>query len=200
MEILAADMSKADAYHWMTSVIVPRPIAWVTTRHETGAINVAPFSYFTGLGSEPPLLTLGVSDRRDGTEKDTLRNIRRTEVFCINLVEEHHAEVMNRSSAEYGPDVSELTTLHLDPVPCAFIDGVRIRGARAAMECHMVDVHDYGSTHLVVGEVRQFFIDDELCAAGRSSADPDKIRPVARLGGSHYAKLGERFRIARPKL
>lgn len=200
MEISAADLGATDTYHLMTSVIVPRPIAWVTTTSQDGVVNLAPFSYFSGLGSSPPLLTLGIANAKDN-EKDTLRNIKETGVLCVNLVEEQHVEVMNASSFSYGRDESEVAALDVDTVDCAAIDGVRVAGVRAALECKLVDVHSYGApyqTNLVVCEVVHMFLDDDACLAGRAALDPAKLRPVARLGGKNYASLGELFQLARP--
>lgn len=192
--VLARDLHARDAYALLTGLIVPRPIAWVSTTDAQGATNLAPFSYFTGLGSDPPMLTIGISDKKDAP-KDTLRIARATGVLCINLVEEHDAVRMNASSCEYPPGVSEIEALAIDTVPCTVIAGVRVASARAAMECRLIDVHRYGArvkVNLVVCEVVCFHHDEAV-------VDDRDIKPVARLGGPRYAKLGERFTLERPK-
>lgn len=193
--LLASDVAPRDAYALLTALIVPRPIAWVSTTDQHGHTNLAPFSYFTGLGSDPPMLTLAIGDKRD-VPKDTLRIARATGVLCVNLVEEHDAEPMNASSADYPAEVSEFDALTIATLPCTVITGVRVASARAAMECRVVDVHRYGAqvkVNLVVCEVVCFHLDEAM-------VDDSDIKPVARLGGPRYAKLGERFALERPKL
>lgn len=192
--LLARDLHPRDAYALLTSLIVPRPIAWVSTMDAQGRTNLAPFSYFTGLGSDPPMLTLGIGDKKEGP-KDTLRIARETGVLCVNLVEEHDAERMNASSREYPPHTSELEALGIDTVPCTAIGGVRVASSRAAFECKVLDVHSYGAkvkVNLVVCEVLCFHHAAEIHS-------DDDVRPIARLGGPRYAKLGERFSLERPK-
>lgn len=192
--LLASSLHPRDAYSLLTGLIVPRPIAWVTTQDASGHTNLAPFSYFTGLGSDPPMLTLGIGDKKDGP-KDTLRIASATGVLCVNLVEEHDVVAMNASSREYPADVSELEALSIATLPCTVITGVRVASARAAMECRVLDVHTYGArvkVNLVVCEVVCFHHDEAV-------KDDREIAPVARLGGPRYAKLGERFALERPK-
>jgi flavin reductase (DIM6/NTAB) family NADH-FMN oxidoreductase RutF len=201
-EIDLKDLRRGEAYGLMISFIVPRAIALVSTKDARGHINVAPFSYFTGLGSDPPMVTLGIANRRDGREKDTLRIARETGVFCVNLVEEPLAAKMNLASGDFEPEVSELEVAGFTAAPCVAIDGVRLQEARASIECRLVDVHTYGraaKTNLLVAEVLHAFIADEILAGDGKSIDPERIAPLARLGGSSYAKLGERFSLPRPK-
>jgi flavin reductase (DIM6/NTAB) family NADH-FMN oxidoreductase RutF len=207
MEAAASSLRASECYALLTSIVVPRPIAWVSTRDPSGHTNLAPFSYFTGLGSDPPMITIGISNKRDGSLKDTLRIAKQTGVFCINLVEEHDAQRMNASSGEYAPDVSEIDTLQIDTEPCVAIDSVRVKSARAHLECKLVDVHPYGRkvrVNLVVGEIVHFHVADELLEASvaRASAPASAslVKPLARLGDRFYAKLGERVEMLRPKL
>jgi len=206
MDVRLDDLKARDRYALMTSFVVPRAIAWVSTKDRAGRTNLAPFSYFTGLGSDPAMITLGIALRADGSEKDTLRIAKATGCLCVNLVEEAHLSAMHQSSFEYGADESEIDALALETRPCASIDGVRLASARAALECTLVDAHLYGrkgKVALVVAEIVHAFIDDAILdasarAEGRPVIDPDRIAPVARLGGEHYALLGERLRRPRP--
>jgi flavin reductase (DIM6/NTAB) family NADH-FMN oxidoreductase RutF len=201
-------LSARDRYALMTSVVVPRPIAWVTTKDATGHTNLAPFSYFTGLGSDPAMITLGIALRIDGSEKDTLRIARETGVFCINLVEEHHIDLMNQSSGDYPAETSEIEILSLDTHPCSAIDGVRLACSRAALECKLVDVHIYGRrgrVGLVVAEILHAWVDDDVIDEGEREkgkivVDPTRIAPLSRLGGENYAGLGMRTIRARPRV
>jgi len=201
-----AKLPPREAYALMTSIIVPRAIALVSTQDRAGHTNLAPFSYFTGLGSDPPMVVLGIGNQRlrdpnDDGVKDTLRIARETGVFCVNLVEEDIAEEMNAASGVYAANVSEFDVTGLESAPCVAIAGVRVKASRASMECQLLDVHVYGrnrQSNLVVGEVLHFFLDDAVCARGEKTAVPDRLRPVARLGGENYAYLGQRFQLKRP--
>lgn len=205
MELPSSSLRPRDCYALLTSLIVPRPIAWVSTQDATGRTNLAPFSYFTGLGSDPPMITLGISQRRDGSDKDTVRIARETGVLCVNLVEEHDAERMNQSAAELPAGQSEIDAQGIATLPCAAIAGVRVASARAALECRLVEVHRYGrkvAVNLLVAEVLHFHVDDGLLSAptpgAPPAASPELIRPLARLGDRFYARLGERLRMERP--
>lgn len=205
MEASASALRPRDCYALLTSLIVPRPIAWVSTMDGAGRTNLAPFSYFTGLGSDPPMITLGIAQRRDGSDKDTVRLARDTGVLCVNLVEEHDAERMNATSADLPPGESEIDRLGIATAPCVAIAGVRVASARAALECNVLDLHRYGrkvAVTLVVAEVVHFYVDDALrdptAAEAPPAAAPNLIRPLARLGDRFYARLGERLRLERP--
>lgn len=202
-EIELTQLRKSEAYALMTSFIVPRAIAFVSTRDASGHTNVAPFSYFTGLGSDPPMLMLGIANKRDGSEKDTLRIARETGVLCVNLVEEPLIREVVQASGEYPAEVSELELTGLESEPCRVIPCVRVKAARASVECRLIDVHSYGrkaKSNIVVCEVVHASFDDDIVTECGFTIDPHKIAPVGRLEGSHYAKLGERFELQRPKL
>jgi flavin reductase (DIM6/NTAB) family NADH-FMN oxidoreductase RutF len=205
MELPSSSLRPRDCYALLTSLIVPRPIAWVSTQDAGGRTNLAPFSYFTGLGSDPPMITLGISQRRDGSDKDTVRIARETGVLCVNLVEEHDAERMNQSAAELPAGESEIDAQGIATLPCTAIAGVRVASARAALECRLVEVHRYGrkvAVNLLVAEVLHFHLDDGLLSeptpGAPPAASPELIRPLARLGDRFYARLGERLRMERP--
>jgi flavin reductase (DIM6/NTAB) family NADH-FMN oxidoreductase RutF len=200
MDIDASSLSPRDAYALLTSLVVPRPIAWVTTRDDDGHVNLAPFSFFNGLGSDPPMITIGFASRRDGGDKDTLRLLQKTRCCCVNLVEEADAERMNATSAELPAAVSEVTRFGIDVAPCSRIAGVRVASARASLECTLVDVHRYGRKQkvaLAVLEIVAFHVDDALLDL-RGGVASEHVQPVARLGGPNYALLGRRFVLERP--
>lgn len=207
MELPAKDVSPRAAYALMTGLVVPRPIAWVSTRSAGGHVNLAPFSYFNGLASDPLMLTLSIAKRRDtdGTvrDKDTLRIAKETGVFCVNLVESRDLERMNQTAAELLPDESEAERFGIATTPCQAIAGVRIASSRVAWECKLIDVHVYGRTgqvSLVVGEVVHVYVDDVIYAGFEKTGgvDPEEIDAVSRLGGTHYALLGRRLSLPRP--
>lgn len=200
MELDASALSPRDAYALMIGLIVPRPIAWVSTCDEKGHVNLAPFSYFNGIASDPLLLSIAISNRRDGSDKDTLRLMKQTGVFCVNLVEERDLVRMNNTAAELPPDESEALRFGIATVPCTTIKGVRIAGVRASWECKLVDVHRYGrkqQVSFVVGEAVHVYVDDGVFGDG-GVVDPSAVSAVGRMGGISYATLGQRIAIPRP--
>jgi flavin reductase (DIM6/NTAB) family NADH-FMN oxidoreductase RutF len=203
MEIDPQTLRRSEAYALLTSFIVPRAIGFVSTRSSSGQTNVAPFSYFTGLGSDPPMVTLGIGNRRDGSEKDTLRLARESGVLCVNLVEESLADKMVQASGDYDAETSEFDAVGLTPADCVRIDCVRVAESRASLECRLVDVHTYGrkaKTNILVAEVVYAVVDDDIVDDTGHRLHPERIAPVARLGGTHYARLGERYTASRPKV
>lgn len=201
-----------DVYALMTALVVPRPIAWIATRDpnlgaangaggvDATSVNLAPFSYFNAVCSDPALVSVSIAHKRDGILKDTLRLIRETKVFCINLVEEHDLTAMHLTSAELPPGESEAVANAIPLLPCVAIDSARVGSARAAFECRLVEEHIYGNgvpVSLVIGEVLHLYVADELLDE-HGAVDGGKVRPVARLGGSNYGLLGERRSIPRP--
>ena len=192
--LLSSALRAREVYELLTALVVPRPIAWVSTQ-DGAHTNLAPFSYFTGLGSDPPMVTLGISDKRDGSHKDTLRIAKKTGVLCINLVEEHDAVRMNASSRELPPEQSEIDALGIETEPCTSIPCVRVKSSRAALECKLVEAHRYGNkvkVNLMVCEVIAFYVHGAIVDF------PHDVHPVSRLGKSWYARLGERFSLERP--
>ncbi|MBM4283363.1 MAG: flavin reductase family protein [Deltaproteobacteria bacterium] len=200
MHLDATTLPARDAYAWLTGLVVPRPIAWITTRDDDGHVNLAPFSYFNALASDPPMVTVAFATRRDGSDKDTLRLLRKTGRCCVNLVEEPDLDRMNATSAELPAHESEAARYGIDVVACDGFDGVRVASARAALCCVLVDVHRYGRKQgvgLAVLEVTRLFVDDALLdPAGRLV--PERLRPVARLGGNAYALPGPHTSRDRP--
>lgn len=198
MVIDPAGLPLRDVYRLMTSLLVPRPIAWTGTRSVDGVDNLAPFSYFMGVSSKPPALAISVARGRGGALKDTARNILETGAFTVSIPSRDLAERMNATSATLGPEVSEFERCGLTPV-----DGLRVaapwpREARVAMECRLWHALDLDSTHLLVGEVLLFHVHDSLLGEdGQLSAAA--LDPVARLGGAEFATLGEIFELARPR-
>jgi flavin reductase (DIM6/NTAB) family NADH-FMN oxidoreductase RutF len=201
VEINASDLSRKEAYYLLTSLVVPRPIAWVSTVSKEGIRNLAPFSYFMGVGSDPPTVAISVSHKDEGL-KDTGKNILESREFCINLVEENHLGAMDYTATLFPPEVDEFDEALLKGIPTEAIRGFRVQGARAALECRLLDEHIYGrqrKTHLFVAEVVHAFIDESLRMEGRPMADQEAIRPVARLAGKYYAPLADAVKVIRKK-
>jgi flavin reductase (DIM6/NTAB) family NADH-FMN oxidoreductase RutF len=190
VEIDPAQLDADEAYKLLVGAVVPRPIAWVTTRSAAGHINLAPFSCFTFVSSEPPMLAISVGRLR-GALKDTARNIAREREFVVHIADESQVELVHRSSEELPEDVSEAAALGVELAPARRVRTPRLADAPVAMECRHAETVEFGRlrTQLIVGEVLAFHVADAIYSNGR--IDATRFRPIARLGGPRYARLGE---------
>ncbi|WP_372622165.1 flavin reductase family protein [Falsiroseomonas sp.] len=200
MEFDFADLPREARSKLLHSTIVPRPIAWVVTRHAHGGTNAAPFSFFNVVSTEPPLLCIGMAARTDG-DKDTLANIRRSGQFVVNLVPMAMAEAMNQTSAEFGPEVDELARCGLATQPSSNVDPPRIAGSPVAMECEtfrLVDLDQGGA--VVLGRVLAMHLAEEmLLDPARQYVDTPRLGLIGRMhGGGWYARTTDLFEMPRP--
>lgn len=190
-----------ERYAWMTATVLPRPIAFVSTVSLDGVVNLAPFSFFNGVSSTPPVLSVAIGPKRGGVSKDTIRNIEATGELVINVVPRAIAELMVKTSGDYAPDVSEFDISGLTRVPSRLVRPPRVGECPIAFECRCLQVVKVGApdmaTALVLAEVVLLHVADDVLTDGR--VDPRKVDPVARLGGSLYATLGEVWEIQRPE-
>ncbi len=190
-------LSKSDMYRFLIGAVVPRPIAWVSTRAADGGTNLAPFSYFNAISSAPPLVGIAISER-EGDPKDTLRNIRETGEWVVNVVSEPLLPAMVKTSAEWPRAVSEFGVAGVTEAPAERVRAPRVREAQLWIECRLHREIPLGNSVLVVGEVVLASADDAVVTDGR--IDAAKLRPVGRLGGELYAPLGEVRRVPRPRV
>lgn len=189
-----------ERYQLLTSLVVPRPIAWVSTRSPEGRRNLAPFSYFGAVSATPFLVSVSIGSR-GAVEKDTLRNIRGTGAFCVNLASEPQLAQMNETAGEWGPEVDEFAVAGLESAEADSVDAPYVASAPAVLECrvHQVVELEGSPNTLVLGEVlRVRLADDVPLAPGTLFADTTALRPLARLWGDHYATLGEITALKRP--
>ncbi len=197
-------VSTSDVYKVLISAIVPRPVAWVSTLGVDGVANIAPFSFFNGVTSRPPTISLAIGSRSWNGEvvsKDTLRNIEETREFVVHVTTEPLVEVVNRSAAEFPPDVSESAELGLTPVPSVKVRPPRILESPVALECvldRVVRVGDPPATGLVLGVVVAVHVDESVWNPASGAVDYERLRPAARLGGRFWARAGEAFALERP--
>jgi flavin reductase (DIM6/NTAB) family NADH-FMN oxidoreductase RutF len=180
-------------YHLMNAVIAPRPIAWVATVSASGIFNLAPHSYTTVLSPKPPIVGF-VSIGR----KDTLRNVEAIGDFVYHIAHESLAERLNRTAADFPPEESEFSWAGLTPFPSDLVRSPRVAEAPVAFEAKLVEIKQIAATnnHLIMGEVVRVHIAAAIVANGR--IDPSRLRPLGRLAGSGFARLGELFAMARP--
>lgn len=189
-DIHTGDLSANAAYKLLTGCIVPRPIAWITTASLDGLVNAAPFSAFTFLSNKPPLVGVSIG-RKLGRLKDTARNISDTKEFVVNIGTEEALDPLHFSADEYESYESEPELLGIGLQPSLHVKPPRIACAPVSLECKLVEQHHFGeyNTCLYVGRVELFRVSDEFLNDGK--IDSVALRPVARLGGPVYAKLGE---------
>jgi flavin reductase (DIM6/NTAB) family NADH-FMN oxidoreductase RutF len=198
MQIDPANLRVRDTYHLMTSLLVPRPIAWVGSRSPEGDDNLAPFSYFMGVSSKPPALAISVARGRGGLLKDTARNILETKVFTVSMVSRVLGPPMKGSSAPLAREESEFEATGLVAVEGELVAAPRPAAALAAMECRCIHAHDMGSTHLLVGEILRWHFAEGVVVTGPDGGPVVDVRaldPIARLGGGDYTALGEVFSL-----
>ncbi|MFT3732380.1 MAG: flavin reductase family protein [Hyphomicrobium sp.] len=195
-ETLAAD----DRYKLLTSTIVPRPIAWVSTLSKNGVRNAAPFSFFNAMGKAPALVAIGIMANSDGRMKDTARNILDTGEFVVNLVPRLAAEAMNLTSVDAPADVDELTLAKLDTRPSLKVRPARIAISPVAFECRLHTPIQFPSQLLVIGEVVQAHVDDSVMLdASRLYVDTPAIYLIGRMHGRGiYATTDSTFEMPRP--
>ena len=193
-----ADMAVKDRYFLLTACIVPRPIAFVTSFDATGTIlNAAPFSYFNGVCSDPPLIVLGLAAKPgDGglVRKDTTRNILATGEFVVNTCSLEMASIVQRAGEDFPADQSEVDVLGLGTVPSLVVKPPRLAVAPVALECRLYQSLELGpkKSTLILGEVLHLHVKAEFWV--RNRVDFDAIQPLARLGGGRYSGLTPSFK------
>lgn len=190
-----------EAYRWIVGLVIPRPIAWVTTRDEKNVINLAPFSFYNAVSSNPPCLLFCVTRKPNGEKKDTLLNIERNREFVVNVPDFDHASLVNETSAELPYGVSELDRAGLKSIPGSFTSVPRIASVKAAFECtlqQVVEIGDgtLGSASIVIGKILGAHISKGILEKGRVKAQA--LDPISRLGGSQWSRLGDVFDQKRP--
>jgi flavin reductase (DIM6/NTAB) family NADH-FMN oxidoreductase RutF len=197
MTIDPSAVSHAELHRFMIGVVVPRPIAWISSLGADGRHNLAPFSFFNAIASRPPLLAVSINERA-GQPKDTLRHIRETKDFVINVVDEPLHARMVETSGEWGPEVDEFTLAGLTPVASERVKAPRLKEAPVSMECALERIVDFETTSLVIGEMVWAHLRDDLLTEGR--VDPLKLRPVGRLGGDAYCVVRDVVHMSRPRV
>ena len=184
----------------LTGVVVPRPIAFVSTISTEGIVNLAPFSFFNAVAYDPPTIVFSSSRRAATKEKDTLANIEATGEFVVNIVVDDIAEAMNKTAAEYPADVNEFEIAGLTPAPSDSVKPPRVAESPVNMECRLVQVVPIGSgdhAHgLVIGEIVLMHVRDDIIEGHR--INHQRLRPTGRLAGNMYCHTGDIYEMVRP--
>jgi flavin reductase (DIM6/NTAB) family NADH-FMN oxidoreductase RutF len=190
-----------DVYRHMIACITPRPIAWVSTISARGITNLAPFSFFNGVGATPPTVVFSPVNRRDGSRKDTVLNVEATREFVVNIVSEPLAQKMNACSAEFPHETSEFERCGLTAIPSRRVRPPRVKESHVHLECVLWDIIRIGdgplAANLVIGRIVLIEVNDAVLDE-RGEIDPSKLDTIGRMGGSLYARTRDRFAMERP--
>ena len=187
-------------YKLLTGTVIPRPIAWVATIDDNGIDNLAPFSFFNVVSEDPPHIMFSTV-RTGNKNKDTLNNILANKQFVVNLVTEDVVEQMNTTSQSVPADVNEFQLANVTPIDSIYIKPKRVKESLVQFECEMVhhyfiEKHQNGGACIIIGKIITMHIDDSILMENHK-IDLERYKPVARLAGSNYSKLGEIFSIKR---
>lgn len=188
-------LDPGERYRLLNNLVIPRPIAWITSLNKAGIVNAAPFSWFNLMGVDPPIITIGPQYRYNFKKgiKDTPQNIWTGRTFVINIVNEKLAEKMYRTSGFYPADVSEAEELNLPLAPSEIIGVPRIAEAPASIECREYDTIFIGNTCIIIGEALHLWINDQLIDPERLHINFEAIRIIGKGGGSKYVRTDDVF-------
>lgn len=203
MNIELSTLAPTQIYHLMTQTVIPRPIAWVLTDSDQANYNLAPFSYFTAVSSNPPLLMFSVGKKPSGEVKDTTRNVLETGKMVIHIAHQDLANEVTQTAATLDHGESEIEANAIELVDFDGFELPRVKDCPIAFACKLYEVKEIGETpqSLVFAEIEQVYIDPNIVdkRTDRLAIDALKVNPLSRLGGSQYATLDKVFSVTRPK-
>lgn len=213
MNVTPSEILRSELYGILLNCVAPRPIAWVSTLSASGLPNLAPFSFFNAMCVDPPLLGFAPGLRQPkqadathgeprGEPKDTLRNVRETKEFVVNMVTYELLQAMNVTSGEYDPSVNEFELAKVTPAPSRIVRPARVAESPVSFECRLYQILDFSpaptGSSLVIGEIVSIYMDDAHIRDGR--LDRNSLDLVGRMGGIQYTRTTERIELARPKV
>lgn len=204
INLSASELSPHEQYKLLSGSIIPRPIAWITTQNTAGLINLAPFSFTTGISNQLPLLSVAILRERQAP-KDTAANLLARHEAVVHMVSTDLTKAMNQTAARLAPDQSELTLIDLPLIPRTEIQVPGLQAARIRFETILyqyVPIRDAAGiimTDLFILEIRQFHFAEAVLDLPTLHVNPAALAPIARLAGPNYAELGRTFTLRRPK-
>ncbi len=187
-----AEVAALDVYRLLTSLVVPRPIAWVSTSSGTGVDNVAPHSLFTIASSDPAVVQFTSVGR-----KDSLRNVLETGEFVVNLAPESLLSAINESATDFSQGEDEFDLVGIEREPSARVRPPRVAGSPACIECKLHQTVEVGNSVIVLGAVVHIAVAEDVLVEGRPAIE--KLAPLARLGGRQWSTIGEVLEVSRIK-
>lgn len=194
-----ADLTPREVYKVMIGTIVPRPIAWVTTISPDGVINAAPYSFFNCLSADPPIVALGVENKPDRSFKDTAYNIRMTEAFTVNIVDQANVAAMSVTAAPFAPWVDELVMAGLTAVPGVHVPCPRIAEAPVAFECRRyIGIEVSSAREIILGQILMAHVREDIIDLATYYSDHARLDAVGRMGGNGYATTQGYFDFLTP--
>jgi flavin reductase (DIM6/NTAB) family NADH-FMN oxidoreductase RutF len=196
MDLELAKLPPLERYKLLIGLVIPRPIAWISTWSANGVANCAPFSFFNVFSEDPPLCVIGINPRKDGAMKHSLKNIRRTREFVVNLVDEATANAMHISSYEFPEEVSEFEKAGLTTAPAKTVQHPRIAEAAACLECRVERILEISATReLVLGEIQLVHAREGIIDPQTKRISEDRYRPIGRLFADRYCTTRQRFNL-----
>ncbi len=209
MHVIPSGIAHSELYGIILNSVAPRPIAWVSTLSAAGQPNLAPFSFFNAVCIDPPLLAFApglrqpkLSNSPNGEPKDTLRNVRETKEFVVNVVTFDLLRPMNVTSGEYDSSINEFELAKVTPAPSKLVRPARVAESPVSFECKLHQILDFSpaptSSSLVIGEVVSIHIDDAHIKNGK--LDRNSLDLIGRMGGIQYTRTTDRIELARPKV
>jgi flavin reductase (DIM6/NTAB) family NADH-FMN oxidoreductase RutF len=212
MDVTPSQLAHRELYSLLISAVVPRPIAWVSSLSASGQPNLAPFSFFNAVCAKPPLLAFAPGMRSPkksettagvpaGEPKDTLRNIRETGEFVINMVTYELGEAMNLTSGDYDASINEFEMAKVASAPSKVVRPRRVAESPVSFECKLYQILDFNPApeggSLVIGEIISIHVDERHLKEGR--LDRNSLDLIGRMGGMQYTRTTQRFEMVRPK-
>ncbi|MGE6753669.1 flavin reductase family protein [Rossellomorea sp. NPDC071047] len=198
MEFNPSELEEKQVYKLLSGSVVPRPIAWVSTISESSELNLAPFSFFSVASRNPPMLSISIGPgvgEREGTEKDTLVNIRGQKEFVINVVPAFLGNEMQKSAENLPSSVNEFAAAGVTPIDSVIVQPKRVKEAPIQMECKLEQILELGSDHLVIGRMLRYHIDEDYYL-GNYKINLDRLQPLGRLAGN-YSEMSSFFHLPR---
>jgi flavin reductase (DIM6/NTAB) family NADH-FMN oxidoreductase RutF len=209
MDAIPSELGHRETYAILLNAVGPRPIAWVSTLSASGVPNLAPFSFFNVVCANPPMVAFAPALRAPakagssaGDPKDTLRNIRETKEFVVNIVTYELAEAMNQTSGDYDATINEFDLAKVAAAPSKLVRPLRVAQSPVNFECKLHQILDFNpgpdGGSLVIGEIVSIHVDDQYLKEGR--LDRNSLDLIGRMGGMQYSRTTERFEMVRPKV
>lgn len=200
--LITAERRRRDNFKTLLSCVLPRPIAFVSTISADGVPNLAPFSFFNAVGTNPPAVIFSPATKADGSDKDTIVNLRAVKEFVVNVVPHNIRNAMNEASYAFPPDVNEFEAAGFTPLESRFVRPFRVAESPVHLECKLMQIVPVGdgplSANVCIGEIVCFHVADEMLLDD-GSVDVEKIDLVGRLGGPDYSTIRDRFAMPKPE-